>query len=364
MRMIRRKAIDAKPVVPTEPENKLAQIVDISPNDVSVANSALKLPFLSGLYNLGFQRATDAGITELTEDFLAPLSEHARAVARDNASVKFSPDEHLHDKLEFDEYKRALKARDNACIGEDHAIARLREAKKQLDATKRVGESPKLPSLLLMMCVAMIAISLSNTIHDRLIPAGVETVLSIVLSLILGSLLGAAPVHAIFHGRNSTKRWIGIITGVLLGVGLFAVRVSGAESSGEVLYAAGWAALELAGILLAEYLSQAHRKAEVEWEHDHHTEVAAVAAVGSAKEDVYLWRDRISAAQSELDRISGIVHKRNSRALRVEDIELLCVKAVRDGASSGVAQNLGIIRGLKRPPQPQLPSKGQVQEAK
>ena len=79
-------------------------------------------------------------------------------------------------------------------------------------------------------------------------------------------------------------------------------------------------------------------------------------SVTSAAEDVELWRGRIDGAQQELDRVSAIVHDRNSRALRVNDIENLCVKAVRDGASAGVAQNLGIVRGLELPPQPVRPA--------
>jgi hypothetical protein len=341
----------------------VANLIEIGASDASVGDSAFQLPFLTGLYNLGYQRTLGAGVTEITEEFLTTLSEHARGIAREYSRAEFDPKRHLHDKLEFDEYTRALKIRDNMMTGEDHAVSRLRQAKQELDATKRVGDGPRRPALLLSLCVAMISISLSNTVHDRLIPVGVEPILSIVLSLMIGALLGAAPAYAIFHGRNSNKRWIGIIIGVLLGVGLFAVRVSGAESSGEILYAAGWATLELAGTLLAEYLSQAHRKAEVEWEDDHHTEVAAVAAVTSAKEDVDLWRERIATAQRELDRISAMVRDRNTRALRVDEIELLCVKAVRDGASAGVAENLGVVRGIKRPPQATLSSRVRTKEA-
>ena len=48
-----------------------------------------------------------------------------------------------------------------------------------------------------------------------------------------------APVYAIFHGRNSTKRWFGIILGIIFAVGTFCVRVSGIENSSEILQRGG-----------------------------------------------------------------------------------------------------------------------------
>ncbi len=349
------KSVEKGNGVSAAASNRLSNVIEIGASDASVGDSSFTLPFLTGLHNLGFQRAVDDGITSLTEEFLAPLEEHARGIAREYAREQFDPEKYLHDKMQFDEYNRALRAREDSAIGEDHAISRLRQAKAELDATKRVGDRPARPNFLLVISVIMVAVSLSATIHDRLMPNGLEPMLSIVLSMMIGVLLGAAPVYAIFHGRNSTKRWFGFILGIIFAVGTFCVRVSGVENSSEVLYAAGWALLELCGVLLAEYLSNAHRKTEVEWEEDHHQEIASLAAVASATEDVELWRGRIDGAQQELDRVSAIVHDRNSRALRVNDIENLCVKAVRDGASSGAAQNLGIVRGLKPPLQAARP---------
>jgi hypothetical protein len=239
----------------------------------------------------------------------------------------------------------------------------LRQAKADLDGTKRVGDRPSRPTFLLALAIGMIAVSLTPTVHDRLMPVGMDPVLSLVLSAMIGVLLASAPVYAIFHSRNSKHRWVGITVGALFAVGLFSVRVAGAAAPSELLYSAGWALLEIAGVLLAEYFSNAHRKAELEWEDDHHNEVAAVARVRSAEEEVTLWRDRIAAARVERDRVSTIVHGRNSRALRVNDIETLCVATVRDGASAGVAHNQGMILGLRRPPQPALPKLTQSKEA-
>jgi hypothetical protein len=353
MSVFKRKG--AKPAEAPESEprissNHLSNVIEIGSSDASVGDSNFTLPFLTGLYNLGRQRAVDAGITRMTEEFLEPLEAHARGIAREFTRAKFDPSTHLHDKMQYDEYERALRLRDDARVGEDHAVARLREDKAALDAARRVGDRPSRPSVLLFIAVAMMAVSLTATCHDRLMPPGMEPLLSLVLSMIVGTLLAAAPVYAIFHGRNSKQRWIGIIVGILFAVALFTVRIAGAEKLGEYLYSAGWAVLELVGVLLAEYISQAHRKAEVEWEEDHHREVAVMAAVDSSKEDIARWRDQNIAAQREIERVSLLVNDRNSRALRVKEIETLCIKSVRDGASDGVAQNLGIVRGLKRPP--------------
>ena len=133
---------------------------------------------MTGLHNLGFQRAVDAGITDLTEEFLAPLEGHARGIAREYAREQFDPQKYLHDKIQFDEYNRALKAREDSAIGEDHAISRLRQAKAELDATRKVGERPERPNFLLAISVIMIAVSLSATIHDRLMPEGLDPLLA------------------------------------------------------------------------------------------------------------------------------------------------------------------------------------------
>jgi hypothetical protein len=160
-----KKVVEISNAVSVPTSNRLSNVIEIGASDASVGDSSFTLPFLTGLHNLGFQRAVDAGITDLTEEFLAPLEEHARGIAREYAREQFDPEKYLHDKMQFDEYKRALKVRDDSATGEDHSVSRLRQAKAELDATKRVGERPARPNFLLAISVIMVAVSLSATIH-------------------------------------------------------------------------------------------------------------------------------------------------------------------------------------------------------
>ncbi len=348
------KIDEKQPTAPAQPNEHLSNVIEMNASDASVGDTRFTLPFLSGLYNLGRDCAIKAGITTVTDEFLRPLQEHARGIAREYARAKFDPEKHLHDRMEFDEYQRNLKLREDARLGEDHSVARLRESQAILDSTKRVGERPERPTILLILAMAMIAVSLSATAHDRLMPASMDPLLSMVLSILIGGLLAAAPVYAIFHGRSSRTRWIGIIIGAMLAVGLFAVRVAGAESASEYLYSAGWSVVEIVGVLLAEHFSQAHRKTEEIWEEGHHQEVAALAAVASANDDVARWRNRMSAAQRELDRVTDIVTDRNSRALRVGDIEQFAVNTITDGVNAGALHNRGVILGITAPVRAQI----------
>jgi len=73
---------------------------------------------------------------------------------------------------------------------------------------------------------------------------------------------------AILNGQDSKLSWVGVGAGMVLGLGLLAVRLSMASSGGEALFAIGLTVVEIAAVLLLEYLARSLRARQVIWEVD------------------------------------------------------------------------------------------------
>ncbi len=160
------------------------------------------------------------------------------------------------------EYERSLAQREDAEKGEQQATANLRDAEEALASAPKAGPKPALDKWLLAAFIIVFAITVAPTLHDFVFHTLSDDLLAWFFSSICGAFVGCVLSWGILGGRQTEMTWIGVGAGVALGLGLLAVRLSSAEGAGEVMFATGLTIVEIAAVLLLEFLARDLRAKE------------------------------------------------------------------------------------------------------
>lgn len=306
------------------------------------------LAMQTGLFRLAYKRALASGTTVPKSDDIQALEDHARAMARETFREKFDPSQNTHDAMHQAEYERALLQREDAENGEQQANANFRDADAELAGTPKAGPKPSLHAWLMTAFVIVFAITVAPTLHDFVFHTLSDDLLAWFLSSICGSCVGCMLTWAILSGRHTKLTWIGVGAGVILGLGLLAVRLSSAEGAGEVMFAIGLTIVEIAAVLLLEFLARDLRAKEACWDVNFAAESEALARREACQQDLTRWQARVKEKhQAVIDKIA-LVEDRFNRNIHIEELEQAAIKAVRDGYNRGIAENIGRIHGVSR----------------
>lgn len=313
---------------------------------VSQEQAGAVLAMQTGLYRLGYNHALASGTTVERPEDINPLQDHARAMARETHRETFDPQEHVHDAMHQAEYERSLAQREDAERGEQHAVANLREAEQAVASAPKAGPKPRLNSWLLGAFIVVFSITVAPTLHDSVFHTLPDDLLAWFVSLICSAFVGAMLSWGILGGRRTKLTWIGAAAGVALGIGLLAVRLSSAENAGEGMFAVGLTIVEIAAVLLLEFLARDLRIKEAEWTVDHAKESEALARHDACQQDLARRQGRVKEKHQAVIEKIALVEDRFNRNIHIEELEQAAVKAVRDGYSRGVAENIGRIHGV------------------
>jgi hypothetical protein len=160
--------------------------------------------------------------------------------------------------------------------------------------------------------------------------------------------VGAMLTLAILSGRRTTWTWIGVAAGVTLGLGLGAIRLASAEGAAEALFAFSLTIVEIAAVLLLEWLASGLRTNEAAWFVRHSAESEATASRDAAQADLTSGQVRIKELSEAIAAKIAFVEDRHNRNIHIAELEAVAIKAVLDGYNAGIAGNLGRIRGVAR----------------
>ena len=133
-----------------------------------------------------------------------------------------------------------------------------------------------------------------------------------------------------------------------MGLGLGAVRLSSAEGVGEVLFALGLTIVEIAAVVLLEWLASGLRNSEAEWSVRQAAEGEAIAARDSARAELTRWETRLRELNDAIQSKIAFVEDRHNRNVHIQELEAVGIKAVLDGYNAGISENVGRIRGVPR----------------
>ena len=315
---------------------------------VAVSERGSVFEMQTGLFNLGRNRAIQSGTTEPQPDDVRSLEDNARAMARDTYRDRYDPSVNAHDAMHQAEYERALDQRKESEKGEQHAAANLRDAEMDLAQLPKAGNKPAPAPMLVAAFIVAIMLTIAPTLHDSLFHTFGDDLLAWFFSALSAAFVGAMLTLAILSGRRTAWTWVGVGAGVILGLGLGAIRLAGAEGVGEVVFALGLSVVEIAAVLLLEWLASGLRASEAIWEVNHAAETKAIAGRDAAQTDLTRWQTRIKELGDAIVSKMAAVEDRHNRNIHISELEDVAMKAVLDGYNAGIAENVGRIRGVAR----------------
>jgi hypothetical protein len=299
----------------------------------------------TGLFHLGRNRALQSGTTEPHPDDIRSLEDHARAIAKDTYRDRYDPSVNAHDAMHQAEYERTLGQRKESEKGEQHAAANLRDADTNLAQTPKAGNKPAAPPVLVAAFIVAITLTVAPTLHDAVFLTIGDDLLEWFFSSGCAAFVGTMLTLAILSGRRTVWTWVGVGAGVILGLGLGAIRLARAEGLGDVVMGIGFTIVEIAAVLLLEWLASGLRESEAVWDVKHAAESQAIAHVDAAKADLTRWQTRIKELGDAIASKIAFVEDRHNRNIHIAELEAVAVKAVLDGYNAGIAANVGRIRG-------------------
>jgi hypothetical protein len=302
----------------------------------------------TGLFQLGRNRAIQSGTTEPDQTDIQSLKDHAQAMAKDTYRDRFDPSANRHDAMHQAEYERTMIQRKEAEKGEQHAAANLRDAETKLAQTPKAGNKPAASLILVVAFIVAIMLTIAPTLHDSLFHTLGDDLLAWFFSAICAAFVGAMLTLAILSGRRTTWTWVGVGAGIIFGLGLGALRLAAAEGAGEVLFALGLTVVEIAAVLLLEWLASGLRASEAAWQLLHVAENQEIAGRDVALANFARWQMRIKELSDAIARKIAFVEDRHNRNIHIGELEAVAIKAVLDGYNAGIAENLGRIRGVER----------------
>lgn len=316
-------------------------------NDVvSPVQGGSVLEMQTGLFNLGRNRALHSGTTEPRPEDVIALKDHARAMAKQTYRDKYDPSQNAHDAMHEAEYRRDLAQREEAEKAAQHAAANLRDAEAKLARTPKAGPKPHAHPWLVAAFVVAIMLSVASTLHDSIFLTIADDLLNWFGSCVSAAFVGVMLTLAILNGRRTKWTWVGVVAGVSLGVGLGAVRLSAATGAGETMIALGLTIMEIAAVLLLEWLASGLRTSEAEWLPRHSAEIEAIAARDASQSDLTRWQAHVKELSESITSKIAFVADRHNRNIHLPELEAVAIKAVLDGYNAGTTENIGRLRGV------------------
>lgn len=309
-------------------------------------SSSTTFVFQKGMFDHGYERGHLSGDTEPSADDLAALEDNARAMAREHYRAAFDPDNNAHDSAQKRENERAQTLREEALVAESHACANRRDAENELARAQKAGTRPEISTLAMAAAIAVIAVSVVGTIHDRFF-ANLDDMLAWAIAAICAALLGTMIDLTIVHGRRSPLRWVGVSAGILVGIGLAVIRLSSTDGSDDEVYAIGASLLEIGAVVLIEHLTRAFTVRETNWLEIDRVETEKVAARDAAQREVDRKHQQVIDAEEIISKFNEMLQDRCERNLHIDELEALGVKSVHDGYNASIAENKGRIRGVQ-----------------
>lgn len=342
---------DQKPNSHDNNENSAATGQPLHPLDnvfSSATQSDAVLQMRTGLVEFGYNRARLSGATKAVPEDLTSLESHARAIARETYRELFDPKKNAHDRMRQAEYERDLEQRDEIEKGVAHAEANVHEAEMALANTPKAGPKPQVNGWLTAVFIVAISITVAPTLHDFLFFGIPDELLSWFGSFICAAAVASMLTLAILGGRRTRWTWFGVTAGIVLGLGLCAVRLSSAQGLAEVLFAIGLTVVEMSAVLLLHWLASGLHRREDEWQVIKLDEDKAIACRDAELADLQRRQTHLKEVSDAIGRKIAYVEDRSNRNLLLPELENVAIKAVSDGYNAGIAKNVGRLRSATR----------------
>ena len=305
------------------------------------------------LFEHGRQHSRASRATKPDQAALEALEHYADAVARESFRDKYDPTNNDNDGRREAEQEERLRERTAAKESSSVATADAREAENKLGTIPSAGEKPRALLWLLGLMVFVMAASLTPTLFDRFVASVLDDATGRFLAFLLGFGIGAAVGGSMVYGHaesgeHASISHIGFGAGVLVAFACGGIRISDAETSGEVWFAVFLTLLELGMIGLLEGYAVSLRRRLRDWWPRHLAEQIAVRRRDAAQKEVDRLQKVRADLQGKIDEHLRYVESRSPRFRSLDEAIAAAIKAVRDGYFAGLAENRGYLVGSSR----------------
>lgn len=306
------------------------------------------LSFRKSIYDMGHAAATAAMDTRENQQVMQSVLGNAEGMAREQAAKLLDPEKSLHDDLRRKEHETALALipklnTDIAEIAED--------VRRRRDAAAEMGDSPippRKPWFLIICALLLIGGTVAPTLHDFFFADMPDPRLGWVLSVATGSLAGMViswSLVGMAAFTSQTGRWVGLTAGLLFSVALAVIRMVGGNGHSAFILAVGLGLLEIAAVLLLDWIGNGLRRQHLEFE-KRSIEHARRARVLQAAEAEFTYRERLMREERKIvDQYVEDVGDREGSAAQLEDLVRGAVQAARNGYYAGLAELQGRLHG-------------------
>ena len=299
-----------------------------------------------GLVEVGHERAVRSGALKPQERDMKSLAEHAEAMARETRREIFNPAGNPEHQLLDAEYNKAFADRIDAENALHFSAAEVREKEMAL-ARFSNEERPGAP-ILMVAITACISGTVTPTMHDFLF-GGIEDEVTAWLFSFLTSLFPAATIAwAILGcisatGRRTVANWAGLVAGVIMSLARGLFRLSGAMGLEEVLMAIALTLLEVAFVLIAEWVASGLRHHHAEWSQSQTAHAQASRELEAARAEHQRRENRLNDLNDQISQHIEYVEDRSLRNINLNQLIETATKAILDGYNQGIAENRGRI---------------------
>jgi hypothetical protein len=315
-----------------------------SQNGSGIVVPSKGVPPLEWICKRGLARARETRSLEPRDDDIRSLSALAKTVAGYVAGAGFDPVAAPEDRLRDALFKKTEA--ESRQLDQEVRIAAKRSSEEADKAARKralVGKEPKLPLVAMVTAVGVLAISVAPTLHDFVFHTLADDILNWFFSLAVSALLGVMLAWGLFAESVTISR-TPLVVGTIISLGLGALRISGADSLHEVLFAVGLALMEIGVVLFLDWRAGLFNKASREWTiRLQEAEEAEASSRVQRSEYERLVSERSNREAQILEHVSYVEH-RDELAGDSLAREQAYVEAICDSYLQGIAENRGRLQ--------------------
>lgn len=222
------------------------------------------------LHAFGVQLA-GKGIDVARQEDLDAIDMHSKAFAAAAETLPFDHAAHPHDQIRHDQFKQHQKdLYERAVPAAEFADARVRELEHDLAHKAKGLVKPTVPTWIVPTAISVLALTIAPTLHDQFFTTLADEFLAWAISGSMASIVGAfvcwtlLGTYAIGTHRTALN-WLGILSGIGIGIGMGILRVAYATTSGEYIFMSALTVVEISAVLALEFVAKGLRSEHADW---------------------------------------------------------------------------------------------------
>jgi len=301
------------------------------------------------LFEFGRERALASGDVRVNQDALKSLEDHGEAMAREEGAKLFDPATSRHDQVKEEQRNDAKQEVPDLKTKESLAQEDVRKRRDGLAQCGEITPMPNVPWFYFFLGAFLIGITIAPTINDYfffdLEDQRQAQYFSVIAGLTAGSVISFGMIGTFKTGR--VYHLFGLIAGLLFGVALLLIRLTGADTGSSLQMAVGLSVFELAIVVILDWIGRGLRHQYAKHAEERKEYSILEAYLKAAETELAHWQSEIAARQKIIKDFEAHLFEREHRHAMVENLVRGAKQAVRDGYYQGIAENEGRVRGGK-----------------